>query len=638
MNIPSAGRAMARPGRRIIGAARLVWPLILGGICCVILMRQLDGLNIATVTHSLAQVPPLHWLGAILCTCLSFLAVARYDVIALRHFGLSRAQGRAMYTGAIAIALGQTLGAGPLVGSFVRWRLMPDLSIAQAARVSAFVALTFLGALAVVISVCVMFQPVRLVPDLVVWAILGAALFLIGRAMITPTLRLRNLLIQLPTLPAIAAILAYCLLDTVFAALALHLLMPATLDLSFATLLPVFLIALGAAILSGTPGGVGPFELSMIALLPAVPAPEVMAGILGFRAIYYALPALLAGVTLLINLTGKRTTQPHAAQPEQQTFLGDISKFTPGRAELGVLAQSQGTMFRHHNGTCGVLRTTQTLTMLFDPCIGTLDKLCAPLQTAARAQNRVPCAYKISARQAALARTAAWSVIHIADEAFVDPNRHSLTGPPYRQLRRKLRHAQKAGVEPVRVRGPLPFGEMQRVSLLWEARHGIARGLTMGRLEKGYVARQRVYCAYIGARLLGFVSFHTSEPEWCLDLIRVVPDAPDGTTHLLVQSAISDAAMLAIPRVSLAAAPARPSEAKSVKNTVRKQVFTRGGGPGLRQFKSCFAPRWAPLYMAAPTNLHLVSAIADLSLAVHRPTQLVATTTPPQTCQHAQNS
>ena len=77
---------------------------------------------------------------------------------------------------------------------------------------------------------------------------------------------------ELPTVKAMVSLVALCLIDTLFAAAALWVLLPAgVIDLTLAQLFPIYLIALGAAILSGTPGGVGPFELTLLALLPLTP-------------------------------------------------------------------------------------------------------------------------------------------------------------------------------------------------------------------------------------------------------------------------------------------------------------------------------------------------------------------------------
>lgn len=596
---------------------RHVWPLALGAACCWLLWHQLEGLDVPALWAAVFAVTPWQWGIAVAATGISFFAVARYDVIAHRHLQNAHDPAEAMTTGATAIALGQTLGAGAVVGTFVRWRMTPDMRFKEAASVTAFVTITFLAALAVTIACAALVLPTPHIPPVLPYVILSAAMAVSVLAFMCPVLSTsQKRRVVLPTLPAIAALLGLCFVDTVFAALALYVLLPPEVTLGFATLLPVFLIALGAAIFSGTPGGVGPFEITLLALLPHQPEAALLAAILAFRVVYYALPALLAGAVVLRHLLRPRTP---LTPPLRDTFHAyDHSPLTAhSRAELGVIRQNGGALLSCEAGRCGIVRIGQTLVALFDPIEGDAQSLARPLRRAARAQNRIACSYKISARQAARARRQGWAVLHMSDEAMITPANHHTQGASYRQLRRKLRQAEKAQVTIAQAGPELPLRDMARVSGAWEAKHGVPRGLTMGRFDDIYVGAQTVFLAYKEARLVGFVSFHATAQEWCLDLMRVLPDAPDGTMHLLVQHAIEAAAKADVPILSLAAAPALPKGRTALERHLRALFFKHGGGAGLRQFKSCFAPRWQPLFMAAPGPAQLGLATVDLIRAVN---------------------
>jgi phosphatidylglycerol lysyltransferase len=84
---------------------------------------------------------------------------------------------------------------------------------------------------------------------------------------------------------------------------------------------------------------------------------------------------------------------------------------------------------------------------------------------------------------------------------------------------------------------------------------------------------------------------------------------PDGTMQALVTHAILVAQAAGITQLSLAAAPL-PSR--------------RGGGEdaGLARFKQGFAPRWQPLYLAAPGPLSLLITGAEIMRAIHAPPPL----------------
>ena len=576
--------------------------------CALLLYQRLEGLDIAALGAAFRAVSALQWGLAGVATGLSFLAVARYDVVAHRHFATGCAPARATLSGATAIALGQTLGAGAVVGAFVRWRMMPGLGLAMAARISVFVAVSFLSALLVVLALaglCLPHAPLPLWMSLLI--LCGAGLVVLA-AFLTPDLRLGRFRLTLPSLRALWALFLLCLLDTVMAGLALHLLLPESIHLPFALFLPAFLLALGAAILSGTPGGVGPFELTLLALLPSAPEADLLAGVLAFRILYYALPAVMAGALLLRRQPGDL--------PVRRPVAAHLS--APSRAELGVLRQNGGTLERVGAGFCGLVATGQTLTALFDPSGAHAGDLARPLRSMARERNRIACKYKITARHAAHARRAGWAVLHVADEAMIATADHDLQGPAYRQLRRKLRQAANAGVQ-IRCASPdkgLPLREMAAVSAAWEAAHGGARGLSMGRFDADYLRGQTVFLAWQGAELVGFISLHRASHEWCLDLMRALPGAPDGTMHALVHEAILATRAAGVSTLCLAAVPAAAPSAGRLESRLRALTDRAAGGAGLRQFKASFAPRWQPLYMAAPTVSQLFLAACDLARAI----------------------
>ncbi len=154
----------------------------------------------------------------------------------------------------------------------------------------------------------------------------------------------------------------------------------------------------------------------------------------------------------------------------------------------------------------------------------------------------------------------------------------------------------------------LPLEQMTRVDQAWQHYHGAALGTTMGRFEPVYLSHQQVFLASKDQEIIGFVSFHVSTQEWCLDLIRILPGAPDGTGHALVREAIAVAADQALPRLSLAAVPDQP-----LAHHIDK---------GLRRFKACSGPRWQPLHMAAPNWWQMAVSISELLRLVHRPPNL----------------
>lgn len=601
--------------------ARQLLPLLIGGACLWLLAQRLHGFDLAALGLALQRIDPARWGLATLATAASFWAVGRYDLVIHRHLGTACAAPacaeRASRAGMLSIALAQTLGLGLITGALARWRALPGLALKDCLRISALVAVSFLAGWAVITALAALIlpAPVALGPAWLLPPLL--ALGLATLSLLRGRLRLwggRQL--SLPSLPAMATVLWLTFLDTAAAGLALFLLMPPELALDFATLYPVFLLALGAALVSGTPGGVGPFELTLLALLPHLPEPALIAGVLGFRLVYYAMPALLAALLLALPQRPMRSVAATPAPP--RPGLRDLAHAR--RAELGVARQNGGRLLTDPSGKARsiTVETGQTITLLFDPAADTVAPLLGPLAARARARNRLTLLYKCSARSAVLARRAGFRAWHVADEAVIDPTHFDLATPAHRQLRRKLRQAAKSGLRIARP-DTLPMAAMARVDAQWRARQGGARGLTMGRFDADYLSHHQVFLAWSdNGALQGFVSFHVTAHELCLDLMRSADGAPPGTIHALVASAIERAAATGRRRLSLASIPARGRAPGRAESWLRKAIFRAAGGPGLAQFKLSFAPRLEPLYLAAPSRLGLILGAADLAFAVRR--------------------
>ncbi|WP_161555854.1 DUF2156 domain-containing protein [Mangrovicoccus ximenensis] len=216
-------------------------------------------------------------------------------------------------------------------------------------------------------------------------------------------------------------------------------------------------------------------------------------------------------------------------------------------------------------------------------------------------------------------------MLQVAREAWLVPADYDLGARSRRQLRRKVRHAEKEGLEFLPADpSALPLAQMARINAGWADAHGGERGFSMGRFHPSILAHQRIYLAWQGTELCGFVSFHASAGEWTLDLMRPATDAADGTAHGLIHAALMDAKTLGIPRLSLAAAPFQgdgsdPAQADGPVTRLQKRLSGRTGGLGLARFKAMFDPNWEPLYITAPSRWKLLRSGAEIARAIAHP-------------------
>lgn len=611
---------------------RTVWPPALVLLCAWAARDGLRAVDWGLVRSDLADVSAPQWAAALAATLASYLALGRYDAVLHRVMGTGIGGRRAVMSGMAAIAISQTIGCGLIVGALVRWRLLPGLGPVAALRQTLAVTLSFLLGWALVTALAVHLllpagSPWEMALRTAAALILAAFAGLVGLCLWRPVLRIGAVRLTVPPLRTGLRVFGLTAADTLAAGLVLHALLPPDTAPALAAFLPAFLAALGAGLLSGTPGGIGPFEVVLVALLPEIGAEPMAAAILGYRAVYYAGPAVLAGAFLAFCPAGPAGPgrAPVRADGDDHELIGRVRAEAP-RAESLILTQGEhAVLLGAAAGGWLIGRTGQVLAALFEP-FGRADAatLLPDLARCAAAEDRFPCLYRIGARSALAARQAGWAVHPVAEEFWLCPGEFRLAGPACAGLRRKLRHAAAAGVT-VRSWHPgddpeiLPWPEMAALARRWAAQRRGERGFSMGRFDRRYLCGQRLYLAFADGVLLAFASFHEGRNEWALDLMRQAEGCADGTMAALIVRAVEEAAAAGAPRLSLAAVPLPDFGLAG-----RLGRFARRHDPnaGLRRFKAGFAPHRSRLYLAAPTRTGLAVAAADLARAIRWPAPL----------------
>lgn len=582
-----AGAVRPRLYRRLAVTAGL------GALFLGLLAQRLEAVDPQLVLSALGGIGAVTLAGAALSTAVSFWAVAGYDQAWHRHLRTGIVPARAARAGFAAIAIGQTVGLGVVSGALVRWRMLPELGLVQAMRLSVLVAGSFLLAWTILASTILPVLPEAPMAGLAPVA-LGVALPGLGAALAMGR-------VAVPNLFTMARLFALATVDCLAAGLALWLLIPG--DIPVAAFLPVFLLALGAGLVSGSPAGLGAFEIVMLALLPQAPQAELLAAILAWRVVAYALPALVGvGVALLADPVAGKQARP--ALP------------VPPVAEAGLVAQ--GEMFVDPAGFVGG-RTAHGLVALS----GVADL--ARFRATAREEGRWPVLYKLAGRPAVAARRAGLRVLPLAREAWLQPQEFRLDIPARAGLRRKLRRAEAAGVVAAVERAP-DWVALARVNAAWTGARGREHGFAMGRFDPAYLAGQVVVVARQGGVVVGFVSFHAARiggaGVWTLDLLRPDPLAPEGTAQAMVLAAIMAARAEGVRHLSLAAVPIGAREGERGPIARLGRTFAPEAMRGLDQFKCCFAPRWQRLYIAAPSWLALILVGAEIWRRVCHPQAL----------------
>ncbi|WP_376873949.1 phosphatidylglycerol lysyltransferase domain-containing protein [Albirhodobacter sp. R86504] len=653
---------------------RQALPLIAVIAVGVLLRARIAALDVAAIWAAVGSINAQQWALACAATLISYWSLGRYDAVIHRLTDTPIAPRTAARTGIAAIAISQTVGLGLVSGALVRWHLNTGLSFAQCLKITAVVATSFLLGWFVILGIVLIALPPETSDGLIFAGtpaarqMLGWAGIALGAAVViapqfTPAIPLLKSRLRMPPTHVTLRIIFLAGVDTLAAAFALWALVPDGLGPQFVVLLPAFLLALGAGFLAGTPCGIGPFEITLLAMLPAHHETHLLAAVVAWRGVYFAAPACLAALYIIYHsatrangaspegaghreaqaalLNGQIPERPSEAAPLAHSassyLLPAASTLSPQleallehsqRAETGLLRQGEHGVLTTGNTRAGwiVARTNACIVGLLDPFgtpqRGLASALLPRLHALAKRNARTACLYKISPRVAVQARRAGWAIVPVATEAWIAPLAYKCETPNRAALRRKLRKAEKSGVRTLCAEGPLPLIEMQRISEEWVSAHRGERGFSMGRFAAQYVSAQRVYLAYQGDTLIAFATFHTGAREWALDLMRAAPQAPDGTMHSLLHAALQDARAFKIRRLTLAALPPEAATLRGIAAQVWRHLNAVKGIAGLRQFKSSFAPNWQTLYLAAPSPLHIAVASISIAHAIHRPPPL----------------
>lgn len=212
-----------------------------------------------------------------------------------------------------------------------------------------------------------------------------------------------------------------------------------------------------------------------------------------------------------------------------------------------------------------------------------------------------------------------WSALVIGQQPIWDPRdwAHNLAG--HKSLREQLRRARSKGVS-VRALSPeeLTSEPMRRALRLtaerWLATREMAAMSFLVRLEPFHQAEQRqCFVAEREGRLLGFAGVVPvpARSGWFLeDLVRD-PTAPNGTSELLVDAAMSWAAAHGCEWLTLGLAPLSGEVGAGLK-WARRLSAPLYDFDGLRVYKNKLRPHsWADIYLSYPHSQRAFISLLD---------------------------
>ena len=221
--------------------------------------------------------------------------------------------------------------------------------------------------------------------------------------------------------------------------------------------------------------------------------------------------------------------------------------------------------------------------------------------------------------------------VKIGEEAIVDLETFTLAGKAMKTIRNTLSRAARDGMGAEVILPPhdaATLGELSAVSDAWLVSSGHReRGFSVGGFDRARIAAQPVVVVRAGDGRV--VAFANVEPSFAgtagnFDLMRRLPDAPQGTMELLFVTLMHHFRATGMTTMSLGLAPLSGIDGDGPLPGLLRLARERTGYlnfAGLADFKSKWRPEWQPRYFAYVAAAALPQVAAATALASERPSR-----------------
>ncbi|HYQ38256.1 MAG TPA: bifunctional lysylphosphatidylglycerol flippase/synthetase MprF [Pseudomonas sp.] len=297
-----------------------------------------------------------------------------------------------------------------------------------------------------------------------------------------------------------------------------------------------------------------------------------------------------------------------------------------------VLTGDKGLLF-HPAGDAFLMyaRYGRSLVALFDP-IGPAQRraeLIWQFRDLCDLHRARPVFYQVRAENLPNYMDIGLSALKLGEEARVDLARFNLEDKhkAMKDLRYTLSRGQRDGLslhiyEP----GAAPLDELQPISDAWlQGKQGREKGFSLGRFDPEYLKFFRIAAVHFQGKPVAFANLQETDERriGSLDLMRMHPEAPKLTMEFLILNLLLHFKSLGYERFSLGMVPLsglQPRRGAPLFQRLGAMVFNRGeqfyNFQGLRRFKEKFQPEWEPRYMAVPSGLDPLVALADTAALI----------------------
>lgn len=243
--------------------------------------------------------------------------------------------------------------------------------------------------------------------------------------------------------------------------------------------------------------------------------------------------------------------------------------------------------------------------------------------------GRIPVFYQVDERQAATYVETGLTLLKIGEEGQVPLADFNLEGKRKADFRRSDRKMTEAGctfeiVDVPEVPSILP--RLKEISDAWLSDKSAGeKGFSLGFFKPDYVATCPIAVVRQNGQIIAFANLWegAAKQELSIDLMRFMPDSPNGLMDFLFMKLMLWARDQGYRRFSLGMAPLAGIEATAVSpvwNKIAGLTFRHGehfyNFQGLRAYKEKFDPEWKPKYIACPGSWKLPIVLTNLATLI----------------------
>jgi len=217
----------------------------------------------------------------------------------------------------------------------------------------------------------------------------------------------------------------------------------------------------------------------------------------------------------------------------------------------------------------------------------------------------------------------------LGEYAYVPLRDFSLKGKARSDLRQALNRGEREGMSlevlPPRMSHET-LAQLRTISDSWLEEHDTAeKSFSLGAFSNDYVQRLPIALVRLGDRPIAFATLMITgrQFEASVDLMRHLPEAPNGTMDFLFAKLLLHYQAIGFQRFGLGMAPLSgmaDHPLASRWHRLGRLLFAHGENfynfQGLRAFKEKFNPEWEARYLVAPGGLTPLFVLADVAALI----------------------